>query len=447
MSERMVVVINVVGLTLEHLEKHQDRIPHLSALLEQGKLFKMLPVFPAVTLPVQASLTSGVYPDEHGILSNGFYFPEQFQVAFWEQAASLVQNERIWDRLKKRNPELKTALLFLQNSLYADCNAIMTPKPLHTETGLIQWCYSKPVGLYEAISEDIGDFNLMHYWGPMASIESSRWIAKAAVETIARIKPDLLFVYLPHLDYCSQKFGPEDAMVYAELTEIDREVGRIIGGIEALGMRDKCVFAVLSEYAFSKVDGDIPINRLLREKGLLEIRMIKGREYLDIELSPAFAMVDHQVAHVYVKPGRRKAVRAALESVDGIDILMDTEGKKSHRIDHVRAGDFVVVSARDRWFSYYWWDDRSKEPDFATKVDIHRKPGFDPMELFFEPGTFQISQDTSLVRGSHGYPPLAERDLVPFLVSGDLRARSGMPETLKAVDVPVMLEAILFDEY
>jgi predicted AlkP superfamily pyrophosphatase or phosphodiesterase len=400
-------------------------------------------VFPAVTLPVQASLTTVVYPEGHGIVANGFYFPENFQVSFWEQASGLVQCERIWDRLKKKDPGLRTAVLFFQNTLYAHCDAIVTPRPLHTEEGIVQWCYSKPVGLYEEICQQIGEFNLSHYWGPMASIESSRWIAKAAVETMDRIRPNLMFVYLPHLDYCSQKYGPGDSRVEEELTQVDKEVGRIINGIEDLGTERETLFIVISEYAFSHVQGDIPVNRLLREKGLVKIRTIQGHEYPDLELSPAFAMVDHQIAHIHIQSGYEKVVKGFLEGVDGIDLILDGERKKEYLVDHPRSGNLIAVSAKDRWFSYYWWEDRSREPDFATRVDIHRKPGYDPLELFVEPGTFKVSQDTSLIHGSHGRPSLSEEDRTVFLISGETAHRLDIPQDLSVTHVPGIIEALL----
>jgi len=442
MTNTRVVVIDVVGLSTEHFQR-KENIPHIAALSSQGRLFQIKPVFPPVTLPVQASLTTGKYPEEHGVVSNGFYFPENFQVAFWEQAASLVQTGRIWDSLKSKEPSLKTAVLFFQNSLYANSDVIITPRPLHTEEGLIQWCYSKPVGFYEEICQQIGEFNLFHFWGPMASIESSRWIAKAAVETMDRVRPHLMFVYLPHLDYCSQKYGPEDSIVLDELRQVDREVGRIVEGAEALGLAEETVFIVLSEYAFYRVQGDIPLNRVLREKGLLEVRTIQGREYLDMELSPAFAMVDHQIAHIYTKSGYEKAVRRVLEKVDGIDMLLDGDGKTSFQVNHPRSGDFIAVSSKNRWFSYYWWDDRSREPDFATHVDIHRKPGYDPLELFVDFKTREISQDTSLIKGSHGYPAMEEGDNVPFLISGKESMDLEIPENFCVTDVSGIIEKIL----
>ena len=444
-EKRRVVVLDVVGLTPSHFNCREN-MPYLSALLDRGRLTAMRPVFPCVTLPVQASLTTGATPQEHGVVSNGFYFTESRQVSFWEQPSTLVQKERIWDRLKKKDPALKTAALFFQNTLYASCDAVITPKPLHTDEGLIQWCYSKPVGLYEDICEEIGEFNLFHYWGPMASIESTRWISKAAVEAMARIRPNLLLVYMPHLDYCSQRLGPESPLIGEELKQLDEEIGRIVRGVDDLGLTPETTFVVLSEYAFSAVRRDIPINRLLRERGLLEVRTIKGREYLDFELSPAFAMVDHQTAHVYVKPGYGSPVLKALESIDVMGLLIHGDGKKEHCVDHPRSGDFIAVSDRDRWFSYYWWDDPSKEPDFAPHVDIHRKPGFDPLELFLEPGTFKISQDTSLLRGSHGAPCVSNADRVAFLVSGTQTLDLDIPEDFSVTDVPALIEKILLPE-
>ncbi|OKY76455.1 MAG: hypothetical protein BM485_04270 [Desulfobulbaceae bacterium DB1] len=444
MKKRRVIVLDVVGLRPDHFAV-AEKLPHLAALAGRGRLHGMKTVFPALTLPVQAALTTGVFPGQNGIVANGFYNRQLCEVSFWEQAASLVQHDRIWDYLNRRVPGLTTAALFMQNTLHADCGCIVTPRPMHTDEGLVQWCYSKPVGFYEELAADIGPFNLMHYWGPMTSIESSRWIAGAAVRTLERIRPDLMFVYLSHLDYCCQKVGPDHPVVMDELMLVDAEVGRIVQAVDDLGLRDETVFVVVSEYAFNKVRGDIALNRILRENGLLAIRSIQGRDYVDFELTPAFAMVDHQIAHIYLKPGYEKTVRQVLEKVDGIDFLLEREGKRRFQVDHANSGDIVAVSARNRWFSYYWWDDRQREPDFAGQVDIHRKPGYDPLELFLEPGSRRISQDTGLIHGSHGYPPLSASDDVPLLISGDL------PDRLQALNsgaacitaVPALLAELL----
>lgn len=417
MKKRKVIVLNVAALSPQHCDDAEN-MPHLSALRKKGVLHQVKPVFPAVTLPAQASMTTGLYPEQHGIIANGCYSRQAHQVSFWEQAAALVEGERIWTRLKRARPEMTTALLFMQNSLYADSEIVITPKPFHTDQGMVQWCYSKPVGWYEELCDRIGPFNLMHYWGPMASIESTRWIAGAAVETIQRFAPDLMFVYLPHLDYCLQKFGPDDPGLDKELHAVDEQIGRIVGAVDACGLQEETVFIVVSEYRIQAVTSDVAINKVLRNNGLLQVREINGREYLDFELSQAFAMVDHQVAHLYVKDGWEDKVRALIEQTDGIDFVFTPKGETSFHVGHPAAGDLVAVSARDRWFSYYWWNEKSREPDFAPHVDIHRKPGYDPLELFLEPGTRAISQDTRRIRGSHGYPALAAADCVPLLICG-----------------------------
>lgn len=444
MNGRRVVVLDVVGLRPEHLTDGA-RAPHLAALAARGRLHRIKPVFPAVTLPVQASLTSGVPPRQHGVVANGFYSRDFFSVSFWEQPASLVQHERIWETLQRRHPGFTTALLFMQNSLHADCACVLTPRPMHTDEGLVPWCYSKPVGFYEELEAELGPFPLMHYWGPMTSIASSRWIAGAAVRTMERIRPDLLFVYLPHLDYCCQKVGPDHPSVADELLLVDAEVGRIVQGVADLGLLEETVFVVVSEYAFNRVSAAIPLNLILRENGLLATRTIAGRDYVDFELSPAFAMVDHQLAHLYLKKGQEQAVRRVLEKIDGIDFLLDRAGQRRFAVDHPNSGDLVAVSARDRWFSYPWWAERTREPDFAGHVDIHRKPGYDPLELFLEPGTRRISQESGLICGSHGYPPLTAADEVPLLVSGSapdsLATLQGAD--LSVSDVPALLAELL----
>ncbi len=442
MSAHHIIVLDVVGLSFEHLQ-NKTLLPHISALLDQGSLHRLQPVFPALTMPVQASMTTGSFPETHGVVANGFYFPELYQVNFWEQASSLVQGERIWDQVRKDNRSAKTAALFFQNTLYADCDVIITPRPMHTDDGLVQWCYSKPLNFYEELTEKIGEFNLMHYWGPMASIGSSRWIAGAVLETLERQRPELMFVYLPHLDYCTQVYGPGSVKVLEEVREVDKEVGRIVQGVDALKLRGNTTFLVLAEYAFQAVQGDIPLNKFLRERGLLRVRTIAGREYLDLELSSAFAMVDHQIAHVYIKPGYERETRAVLEQVDGIDFLLDGVGKKAQRIGHARSGDIVAVSARNRWFSYYWWTDPAREPDFASHVDIHRKPGYDPLELCLEPGTRKISQDTSRIKGSHGCIPSSPEDEVPLIISGQKPLGQKVPDAVHMTEIAPLVRKMM----
>ena len=120
-------------------------------------------------------------------------------------------------------------------------------------------------------------------------------------------------------------------------------------------------------------------------------------------------MVDHQVAHIYIKENYRNSVRKILEGIKGVDLIMDDELKQRFRINHARSGDLIAVSDKDKWFSYYWWFDPLKAPSFARKVDIHRKPGYDPVELFFDPTTKSIPLNGKLVKGSHGRLPLQDR--------------------------------------
>jgi predicted AlkP superfamily pyrophosphatase or phosphodiesterase len=262
---------------------------------------------------------------------------------------------------------------------------------------------------------------LFHFWGPTASIRSSQWIADAAKRVVEKYDPTLTLIYLPHLDYNLQRLGPGDPGMAADLGRIDAVCGDLIAFFESRGVQ----VIVLSEYGITPVSRPVPINRVLREKGLIAVREELGRELIDAGASAAFAVSDHQLAHVYVNdPSRLLEVRDLLESLPGIERVLDSAGKKEYRLDHPRSGELVAIADRDAWFTYYYWLDNRRAPDFARTVDIHRKPGYDPVELFIDPQLrlpqlkvgltlakkilgFRylmevIPLDATLVKGSHG---------------------------------------------
>jgi predicted AlkP superfamily pyrophosphatase or phosphodiesterase len=257
-----VIVIDIVGLEEKHLTSRL--LPTISALAEKGESSKMKPVFPAVTSTVQTSFLSGEYPNRHGIISNGFMDRETYNVSFWEQYNSLVQVPRIWDLIKNKNINFKTAVLFWQNTLYANSDIIITPRPIHLENEMKMWCYSKPVDYYEKIVEQIGEFDLSSYWGPLASSLSSEWITKAAQYTIEKSKPNFMFTYIPHIDYSAQRFGKESNQVSDDLILADSIVEKIIDSTKKNEIYENTQFIIFSEYSFNDVNGAIPINIILR---------------------------------------------------------------------------------------------------------------------------------------------------------------------------------------
>ena len=396
-----VLLVDIVGLEPIHLET-EHLLPNISQIAVGGEFSKIKPVFPAVTCTVQASILSGKYPNEHGIISNGLYDKNTYGVSFWEQASSLVQTERIWDLIKKKRPFSKTAVLFGQHTMFSNADIVVTPRPLHMADETIMWCYSKPVGHYEKLKSKFGEFNLASYWGPLASRESSEWIVNAALDTLENDRPDLMFTYMPHVDYSAQKYGKNSNEVQDDLRKADELVGRIVRKLIDLGIKDETLIFIFSEYPFNDVTASVPLNQKLRDANLLAVRNIHEKEYLDLEFSSAFAMVDHQVAHIFTKRGFEEKTKKVIENVDGVKSILTREDKRKLKIDNSRSGDLIAVSERDRWFSYEWWYDIQRAPKFTKTVDIHRKPGYDPLELFLDNKTKSISQDTSLIKGSHG---------------------------------------------
>jgi len=301
------------------------------------------------------------------------------------------------------------------------------------DESMIMWCYSKPPRFYEKIAEKIGKFDLTSYWGPFTSRKSSEWIEQATEFVLENARPNLLFTYIPHLDYSFQKNGTSYNNLKDDLKFVDDLVGRLIKKVSDLGIIEDTQFIIFSEYGFTNVSSDIPLNTILRENEVLSVREIEGLEYLDLEYSKAFAMVDHQVAHIYIKENYRNSVRKILEGIKGVDLILDDELKQRFRINHIRSGDLIAVSDKDKWFSYYWWYEPLKAPSFARKVDIHRKPGYDPVELFFDPTTKSIPLKGKLIKGSHGRLP-SQHESGPVYVSN----MKNIPKTNDAENLSIV---------
>jgi predicted AlkP superfamily pyrophosphatase or phosphodiesterase len=403
-KSKYIVVLDIVGLDVSHITS--GLIPTISEVAGNGEYGYLKPVFPSVTSTVQSSVLSGKYPNQHGIISNGLYDRENYQVLFWEQSSNLVKTDRIWDVLKKKNNDVKTSVLFWQNTMFANSDFVITPRPIHLENGQIDmWCYSRPPNYYEEVSSSIGEFDLYSYWGPFASFKSTEWISKAVEFTLEKHKPNLLFAYFPQLDYPSQKFGKNSSEVKEDLKKIDVVVSSLIKKIKKLGIFEETEFIFFSEYGFNDVNDGISINRVLREKGYLATRTIQNKEYIDFEYSKAFAMVDHQIANIYLNnPEDKNRVKKILDDVKGIEKICDDKEKQELKINHYRSGDLIAIADRDKWFSYYWWLDDDKAPTFTKTVDIHRKPGYDPLEMFVDFKTKSIPFETTFVKGSHGRP-------------------------------------------
>jgi predicted AlkP superfamily pyrophosphatase or phosphodiesterase len=429
---RRLVVLNVVGLTPRLIGPDT---PHLAALARDGFLAPLASAFPAVTCTAQATLLTGSLPREHGIVANGWYFRDLAEIFFWRQSNHLVGGEKVWDAARRAVPGFTCAQIFWWYNMYASVDYAITPRPIYPADGRkIPGLYSEPAGLHRQCEERFGSFPLFNFWGPAADIRSSRWIARCARYVLDEHRPTLTLVYLPHLDYNLQRFGPDDPRMAEDLRAIDEIAGGLIDSARAGGAD----VLVVSEYGIEGATGHVHINRVLRESGDVRVRETLGFELLDPGGSRAFAVADHQVAHVYVRDRTDVArVRALLERTPGIGRVLDDAGKRELGLDHPRAGELVAIAEPGHWFTYYYWLDDAKAPDFARTVDIHRKPGYDPAELFIDPQlrtpkvriAWRLAQKAlgmrmlmdviplapELVRGTHGRPA-AHPEVGPLVI-------------------------------
>lgn len=451
------VVINVVGLTERLIGEHT---PFLARFFEENGSNHIEPVLPAVTCSAQSTYLTGVPPSQHGIVGNGWYFEEECEVKFWRQSNKLVEAPKIWDKLRAEDPRFSCANLFWWYNMYSSADYSVTPRPNYLADGQkLPDCYSHPAPLRDILQERLGTFPLFHFWGPRTSIKSSQWIADATVITDELYHPTLSLVYLPHLDYNLQRHGLDFSKIKKDLKEIDGVVEKLVGHFE----RQNANIVLLSEYGITNVKNPIHLNRILRSQGHLAIREERGLELLDAGASGAFAVADHQIAHVYLNdPGKRDEVRDLLKNTEGVEKILEGSEQAEFGLNHSRSGDFVVIANKDSWFTYYFWEDDNHAPDYARMVDIHKKPGYDPVEMFTNPKDKLIAPkilwkllkkklgfrtvmnviplNAELVKGSHGRVPEDKQDW-PILSHTSGVKNQG--KEVKATEVFHILEQVI----
>ncbi|WP_416868225.1 MAG: alkaline phosphatase family protein [Imperialibacter sp.] len=434
------VVIDVVGLSAHLIGEHT---PFLQDYIKGRQVQSIVPMLPAVTTSVQSTYVTGKWPTETGIVGNGWYDHQDSEIKFWKQSNKLVAGEKIWEKAKKVDPSFTCSKMFWWYNMYSSADFSATPRPQYLADGRkMPDCYTQPTGLRDELQKELGQFPLFQFWGPGANIKSTQWIADASVFTDRRYDPTLTLIYLPHLDYCLQKFGPNFELIGKELTEIDQ----VVKGLVDYYTKKKANIILLSEYGISPVSRPVHFNRLLRKKGLLSIREERGLELLDAGASKAFAVADHQVAHIYVNDlSVMEEVKRLAEATQGVSLVLDKAQQKKHHINHERSGDLVLIADEHSWFTYYFWLDDDKAPDYARAVDIHKKPGYDPVEMFmssklragykllrkklgFRYVMDVIPLDANLIKGSHG-SPFVDSKYYPVLITDKKVSDSPVPAT------------------
>ncbi len=453
------VVVDIVGLTLRQLGEHT---PNLERFCARGARAAMSSVLPAVTCSAQATMLTGMWPREHGAVGNGWFDRETGEVALWRQSNALVRGKKLYELARERDPRFTCAKLFWWWNMGAQVDWSITPRPFYPADGRkIPAVYGWPRSYVAELEERCGKFPFFDFWGPKSGLPSSRWIADAAIATLAERAPTLTLVYLPHLDYSHQQYGPRDPRSIAALREIDT----VFGDLERAAQARGASVVVVSEYGLEPVDTPVDINRALRREGLLEVRDTPAGEVLDTFASAAFAVADHQVAHVYCRSDEaRQLATSVLRNLPGVERVLDRAAQRSFGLDHARAGDLVAIARTGAWFTYYYWLDDERAPDFARTVDIHRKPGYDPCELFLDPAlrtpklriALRLAQklsgmrylmdviplDASLVKGSHGR--IVEDALDgPLFLCSDPFGPAGAPPTSGLVNMPSVCERVL----
>jgi predicted AlkP superfamily pyrophosphatase or phosphodiesterase len=447
------LVINAVGLT-PRLLAHATR---LRALADAGWVRPLREALPAVTCTAQATLLTGQAPERHGVVGNGWLFRDTGEVRFWQQSNRLIEAEPLYvtarHRASERGRPFRCAKLFWWFNQGAAVDISVTPKPYYGADGNKAFgIQTMPPELARGFQDGLGPFPFPTFWGPTAGLLCTQWIARCAQQIVQDRSlgppPDLTLVYLPHLDYDPQRFGPDGCDMPRLVGELDDACCRLLVEAHHAGAR----VWVVSEYGHVNVTRQVLPNRALRKAGLLEVRPGPFGEQLDTFASRAFAVCDHQLAHIYIKEADDvPRVRELLAGLPGVGRVLAGDERAEIELRHPRSGEIVALSEPDAWFAYPFWLDDAQAPDYARTVDIHRKPGYDPCELFFDPkltwpkgrAAWRLLQkklgfrtlfdviplDATLVKGSHGLRAADAADRPLLIGDGPTPSAKELPMT------------------
>lgn len=418
MSNKILAFLTIPGLRVEDVEK----MPNLKSLGGRETIRRIQHSFPAVTWPSQAATLTGKLPREHGVVANGFFWRETSKVEMWTAWNEKIQAPQIWDLLHKQDPNLTSAAWFPMLSKGCGADYICMPAPIHKPDGSEElWCYTRPQPFYGELKDKLGHFPLQHFWGPLANIKSTAWIIDSVSMCAQKFKPRFLYIYLPHLDYAAQKLGPNSAQALQAVQDLDAVIGTLKKNLSEAYAGDQLAWMVASEYVIQEVNHVAYPNRTLRGAGLLQLQETADGKVIDFANTPAWALVDHQFSHVFVKDRNADVIEKIVglfQGQQGIREVLSGSAREKYGLNHERAGDVILVSEHNSWQAYYWWTDDAEAPKFARTVDIHKKPGYDPVELHVDMATRSIPLNADLIKGSHGAP--ADRtDLKGALVSND----------------------------
>ena len=343
-------------------------------------------VSPAVTCVAQATLRTARPPEGHGIPANGLFLRETLQTQFWCQSANLVRGARIWEPFRERGG--RVGMYFFQQSLGEAVDEVVSPAPIHTHGGgMIMATYQWPENIFGLANP----VRLWRYWGPLASPKVGRGIANALSARIRRgDAPELIFAYLPTLDYELQRHGTSHPKVADSLREALGQIETVVTAAH----EQAYAIVIIGDYAITDVTGTVAFpNRALRAADLFATRPVRAMRYPDLYRSRAIALCDHQVAPIYCRDAEaRQRAHDVLAALPEVDLVRPGQA----------GADLEIVAKPGCWFAWPWWDTPREAPDYATHVDIHNKPGFDPCELFFGSNPFHCSANVTRVRGTHG---------------------------------------------
>lgn len=303
-DRRRTLILLLDGFRWDYIKHLGDETTGFRELVKEGASAEYVrPVFPSLSFPSWTTISTGVYPETHGILANFFYNRQRNQAfklndtattrkAFWWQG-----QEPLWTTAVHNGLRVATVL-------WSRSDVQVHGLRLEEAQG------------YEYQSDALGSLR--------DSLERSMEYLQRGL--------DLVMVYSELVDEIGHNYGPDSLEMKYTIGDVGKLLSGMFRQLETRGLRDKVNVIVLGDHGMATVnpDDDPPI---------------KLRDYLnpdDVEQ----AMGQGAFVSVYAKPGRVEYIYKRLAAVPGLTVWRRGEVPRELHYNRNALLPDIIVSAK-----------------------------------------------------------------------------------------------------
>lgn len=388
MKNKYVIVISFDAVSEEDLE-FLSKQPNFSKLIKNGALIKNVEsVYPSLTYPAHATIVTGKYPKNHGVINNTVLdFKNDNPDWYWYR--KYIKGDTIFDLAEKSG--MKTCSILWPVTARSKITYNM-PKIFCTKR------YDNQILKSALAGSKIYQVNMNKKFGYLRQGMEEPYLDNFATEvakkTIRELKPNLILLHLIDSDSQKHKYGIENKEVIESLKRHDERLGEIIESLKLAGIYEDSTIIALGDHSQINVNNVIKLNSILMKNDLINVNGNKIKSY------KAIAKSCDGSSYIYLKNKNDVETRKKVR-----DILNELKNKYSNVIEEVYNNEEI----------------KNLGADINASFMIEAKRGYYFIDDFLGEAIEVIDESSKIkhkLRASHGYLPSRDNYKTFFIAYG-----------------------------